>query len=486
MLFSQSRALHAALRQFYAREIGIRYDGETTSSSSSKTDVVATMPTVPTTMYADDKRMAMIFITDHFHRQVFDAFEKNPISALLSLAWTICVTCFHISKKMEETEYLRVWSLFICTVNALCSLAEKSSTSTAANENNDCRLFDIDDLRNTDRNFVELIDRVASMNEEQRKQHVRDQLASDLFIGLLERTPFGTYQIAKSLVGPVGTPRSSNQDREWTVGDKIYTYVLSPLNVSDRERYLALFSRYESSDKLRKQVESKLRKRFSAYHAKYGLHVNPWMFATHEREENGSRAMIWQMQKSALVWIHYHALAALVVVNNDRRLINDFLATVTCMDKFIDCGLCMNHWNTLHKPQWEGLAKRADSVPIFTADQNSCLKQRRTSVDLSLLITHNEVQETIDARLKLTDAAVYAIREDYLNLARSVVLAIVNGDMAPVLASDQQRRDVCRQPNELWSYQLKRLLTMKNVDAKTRGFVKEALLRLEWDRMNCE
>lgn len=512
MLFAQSRALHRALRQFYRAELALDSSGNVTAGSTAAPAIAM-----------DDKRTAMIFITELFHRQVFDAFEQNPLSAVLSLAWTICTTCFHISAEMEETEYLRVWSPFICTVNVLCQLNSKlngDSTSAAAaaverggggggggcdgNGSNGGDLFDLDDLRAADRAFVHRIDQNLKLNLQQRQRLTREQTNSRLFISLLERTPFGTYQIndfpdVARLPSSGGGP---DDDREWMVAGKVYSYMLSPVNVLDRERFLVLFTRHETNEKLRKQVETVLREKFAAYHSRHELNLSPWMIATHERESDGSRATIWQMQKSALVWILYHCLAALVTVNANQLLINDFVAAVQCMDNFIECGMCLNHWNEFHRKRWDRQQPSSQAVVasllLSTSrfgrkPSSSLFASAETEPDLALLITHNSVQATIDPRLRLTDAAVYALREDYLNFARATALSLSNKSFGnsvhvPVSTSihkiEELRQDVCREPWELWSYQLERMLTLQDADKRSREFVKNALLRLEWDRFN--
>lgn len=482
MLFAQSRAIHHALRDFYRKEFGI---GAENAASVA---------------LADDKRAAMIFLSDLFHRQIFDAIEKNPLSSLLSLAWTVSSTCFNVSTKMTDKEYMSVWSPFICLVNALTGLASKWRTTERI------ALFDLDDLRLADRQFISVIEQRAKLNDEERKQLTEERINSELFIELLENTPFGTYQI-NNAVGTTAKPYASKNDREWTIGNTTFTYVYSPLNVTDRERYLVMFVRHETSDRLRRQAESRLQKLFPAYHAKYGIHVYPWMFATHECEENGSRAMIWQMQKSALVWILYHSIGALVTVNDDRLMLKDFVATVRCMDNFVECGLCLNHWITQHKRKWNLIERsmeeedggNARSVKgtkgnyVFSLDNRT--QRRAFELDLALLVTHNDIQESIDPRLKLTEAAVYALREDYMNLARAIALAFSDGgssnDGPPgpfkssVFHQDDTRKDLCREPWELWGYQLKRT-NVYDCNVRDRGYVKEALLRLEWDRYNCD
>jgi hypothetical protein len=469
MLFAQSRAIHHALRDFYRKEFGIGSDN------------------VPA--LADDKRAAMIFLSDLFHRQIFDAIEKNPISALLSLAWTICSTCFNVSTKMTDKEYLSVWSPFICLTNVLTSLEGKWRKIDQVS------IFDVDDLRLADRNFIRVIEERSKLSDEERKQLTTERINSDLFVELLGNTPFGTYQISNTL-GTSAKPYASSNDREWTIGNTTFTYIYSPLNVSDRERYLVMFVRHETNDRLRRQAEERLQKLFPAYHSRYGIHVYPWMFATHEKEENGSRAMIWQMQKSALVWILYHSIGALVTVNDDRLMLKDFVATVRCMDNFVECGLCLNHWVSQHKRKWNLIAKtigdyEQSTEHMFSLDNRT--KQRAMELDLTLLVTHNDIQESIDPRLKLTEAAVYALREDYMNLARSIVLALSDRTVSDtqttfkssVFHKDDTRKDVCRDPWELWGYQLKRT-SIYDCDVRNREYVKQALLRLEWDRYNCD
>lgn len=515
MLFSQSRALHQALRNFYRNDLLLVGGG------GGKNDTTADNPLAATSLAFDDQRAAMIFITEHFHRQVFDSLERNPLSALLSLCWTICSTSFNVSPDLSETAYLRVWSPFICLVTTLFQLNDKIGLSSSSSSNGSSassepsnddifapkQLFDFDDLRVADRAFIQRIEQISKLPKDKRSSVTYEQANSELFMKLLDATPFGTYQIT-NLTGSLMKNNSAKhlrEDREWVVGNKIYTYVLSPVNVQDRDRFLALFARHETNEKLRRQVESTLRQYFPAYHARHGIDVTPWLISTHEADENGVRANIWQMQKSALVWILYHCLASLVTVNANPLLINDFIATVRCIDNFIECGLCLNHWNGRHRKKWDercSLVTNNSSSSSSSSRTGSLFATSQYSPDVALLLTHNDIQESIDPRLKLTDAAVYALREDYLNFARTIVLALSNKSLQrnsaspeivhrlPVNTSihqhDAKRKDVCREPYELWSSHLEKVQVLQAVDLSTRGYVKDSLLKLQWDKLRNE
>lgn len=483
MLFTQSRVLHARLRDHYRGELELQDDRRHNNA--------------PPLM--DETRVALMFTAEQFHAQVFDAFQANPLSSLLSLAWTICSTSFSISPKMTEHEYLAVWSPFFCVVNVLSYLENKLANRTAPTTT---RPFDVQDLRLMDRQFVDSVRATLKLEPDARKELTRQRLSSDFMEQLLTNTPFGTYQIS-DVATPAHGAASVGSDAEWTYGAKRYTYVRSPVNVLDRERYFALYARHETANRVRVQAESELRQRFAAYHQLYGLNINVWMIPTHEKNQDGSRALIWQMNKSALVWILYHALAALVAVADDQRITADFIVTVRSMDKFIECGMCLHHWKTRYAPLWDLVYeeyKQLNEQGAFHDTTNASHYPRSMDVDLRLLATHNDVQTSIDPRLRLTSAAVHALREDYLNLARSLVMAVAarppsaaapaHTPLKPdqfdcaVYKMERERLDVCVQPSELFARSLKTSLRFTCDSRRER--VKQALLALEWDRMNCQ
>lgn len=471
MLFSQSREIHRQLRQTYRDEL---------FGSAGRNG-----PADP-----DDKRVAMMFVMDLFHRQVFTALQNNPLSALLSLGWTLSTTSRSIVPQMSTKQYLRIWSPFVCLVNTVTT-----ATATASDRDDDAieELFDLDDLRSIDRAFFAELTVQAGLSTDERRQRNLLRTNGELFDEMLTSTPFGTYQITATDASGNEVDELTADDR-WLVSRKVYTYVSLPLNVRDRQRYGIMFERHETAERLRRHVEQRLRERFAVYHRMYGLDVRPWMLAAHERDPiNGFYPFVWQIQKSALVWMFFHSMAALVTVLQRPRLIEDFVATVCSLDNFIECGLCHEHWVNVYLPRWKAIQQQS-SPP--------------RDIDLMLLETHNEIQTSTDSSVRLTTAAVQALREDYLQFARCVLTAItirsVPRSMLPpttVVAAEQQqsplrrnafwctaidretaRKDVCREQWELWANKLRVVRSLFDCDPTNRSFVKRSLLQLEWDR----
>lgn len=482
MLFSQSREIHRNVRMYYESDI-------------------FSDPTIRAQTYVDDTRVAMMFCSSLYHNQLFDAFETNPLSAVLSLTWTVCSTSFNISPKMRDSEYLSVWSPFICLVNALCYLNDKTS---GRHDSGPCDLFDLEDLRQMDREFIRSIKEQSKLDATQQREKTREREQSLFFQGLLERTPFGTYQIVNT---PADRATKIVSETEWQVNGQRFAFVSSPINAIDLKRYLALVPRCESTEKLRLQIETKLRERFGAYHSVYGLNVNTWLFATHEKNNDGSRALLWQVQKSSLVWWMYHLLAALVTIIDKNELVGDFLATVKSIENFIECGLCANHWRISYKGFWDNYINYRDQV-LETSEKATSSNRadwpswlREIPIDLLLLQTHNDVQKSIDPRFDLTDAALHGLREDYLNAARALVAAVslrgtstnaskqrlVSGRPitakfnCSIYAQEQTREDVCRDPFEISRVFLR---TVESYSKEDRGnSSKKARLTLERESM---
>lgn len=483
MLFAQSREIHRNVKMYYESDL-------------------FSDPAIRPQTYFDDTRVAMMFCSGLYHDQLFDAFESNPLSTMLSLTWTVCSTSFNISPKMRDSEYMSVWSPFICLVNALCYLNDKAENRSDVRP---CDLFDLDDLRQMDRDFIRSIKEQAQLDPADQRRKNDERERSSFFHRLLENTPFGTYQIVDT---PTDKSTKIVSENEWKVNGQRFTFVASPINVIDLQRYLAMIARCESTEKIRLQTEARLRERFHAYHSMYGLNVDAWLIATHEKNVDGSRALLWQVQKSSLVWWMYHLLAALVIIIDKNELVGDFLATVKSIENFIECGLCANHWRTSYKGFWANFINYREDV-LETSEKISNRTEwpswlREDAVDLRLLRTHNDVQKSIDPRFDLTEAALHALREDYLNAARTLVAAVsvrgpatttlskhrlVNGRPlsakfnCSIYTQEQAREDVCRTPFEISRVFLR---NVEGYSKDRRGSSKKAQLRLEWENMHAD
>lgn len=344
------------------------------------------------------------------------------------------------------------------------------------------------------------------MNADEFKEEQFAVINSEAFERLLRDTPFGTYQIVD--VGPEA-PNGISNDGSWTIDGFRYTYVAEPINVLDRTRYSYIYTRFDKCELLRRQLETCLRERFDVYHELYGLNVNPWLVALHERDPtNGSYAALWQIQKASLVWVFVHTLAALVTLLDNNDLIADFISLIRSLDIFIECGLCQEHWRTSQLPRWNMVRRNHQAtrdLPLATSGGT-----RRNGVDMILLKTHNEIQAGANPNVRLTKAALTAIREDYLNVAKSLITAIairaIPTSFLATLNSQQlsekpylpdrfsstlnrreaNRKDICDEPHELWAIDLQRKNTLYDSKTNDKRLMKRALLQLEWAKKNLD
>lgn len=498
-LFTQSRIIHRSLAKLSQDEL----NGPVVREAGHAIDHVA---------------VAMLFIAPRFHEQVFDAIAANPLSAMLSLAWTICSTSMGVSAAMRDDEYAAIWSPFVCLANGLSAMQDlyspatpsstntntssTTTTSSSSSSSSALNLFDYDDLRAAD---------LAYIKYETNEQALLD---GELFRELANQTPFGTYEIDSvpaTLANAIPTAgfdamRDPPEDEGWVIGGRRYRWVARPISVSDRKRYYAYMPRHAALSRLRLQAELGLRKKFARYHARRGLHLTPWLLASHpivstastrrsdtntasnsDDDDNSTeqpRLLIWQAQKSALVWLLYHTIAAFARLLNDRGLRDDVLVAVRSLDRFIDCGLCAHHWRTRHLAEYEAMTAGQDDL------------------DLRLLQTHNRIRASIRPDTELTDAAVHALQQDYLNVARALAAACMLDDdkLARVSQLERKRGDVCREPYELWSAAM-RTWHARHVDdpasrtgrdvvvaaaaaAEDRTPVKRALMLLQLDRLS--
>lgn len=542
-LFSQSRILHRELRRIY------EYDLFGIESPS-----LGLVPMLNRSGFGgqadqqlDQRRVAMLFLTETFHNQLFDAIQRNPLSALLSIAWTLSSTA-PIQHNMTDERYLATWSPLLCAVNAVrlaherhgaagdtqlsttsipidasASQTRSSSSSataaaaavvTAAEAATVVAPFDLQDLRLMDQSFIAALKDHAAMNMQELEQRQLAVINNPAFEQLLRDTPFGTYQITSV---DEQTPDGVAANGTWTLNGYRYVYVSEPINLMDRMRYAYTYTRCEKSELLRRQLEIHLRERYHVYHDLYGLNVCPWLIALHERDSaTGAYASLWQLQKASLVWLFMHTLAALVTLLDHDELIADFLTLVCSLDIFIECGLCHDHWRTLQLPRWNLVRKKflLDSSLSSTAHSNASVSvttgTKSRNVDWLLLKTHNDIQTSTNPNVRLTKAALSAVREDYLNVAKCIItatsirsiptsfLATLNKRQlavkpylpdqfsSTVSRREANRKDLCEEPNELWAVDLQRKAPVAENLSDDRKIVKRALLQLEWARKNYE
>lgn len=524
-LFSQSRILHRELRRVY------EYDLFGIESSSLG---IMPMPNrsgfaVRADQQLDQRRVAMLFLAESFHNQLFDAIQRNPLSALLSIAWTLSSTA-PIQHNMTDERYLATWSPVLCAVNAVRLAHERhgaagdtpsSTTSMPVDDASSLPTrrqpssspaasapFDLQDLRLMDQSFIAALKDHAAMNAQELQQQQLAVINNPAFEQLLRDTPFGTYQINSV---DEQTADGVADNGAWTLNGYRYVYVSEPINLVDRMRYSYMYTRCEKSELLRRQLEVHLRERYRVYHDLYGLNVCPWLIALHERDSaTGTYASLWQLQKASLVWLFMHTLAALVTLLDNDDLIADFLTLVCSLDIFIECGLCQEHWSTLQLPRWN-LVRRKFSLDsrLPAAHSNTIGATKSRNVDWLLLKTHNDIQTSINPNVRLTKAALSAVREDYLNVAKCIItatsirsiptsfLATLNKRQlvvkpylpdqfsSTVSRREANRKDTCEEPYELWAVDLHRKASVADsVPDTDKRMMKRALLQLEWARKN--
>lgn len=377
----------------------------------------------------DPRQAAMVHQTVPFTDQIFDALDRDPIGTLLSMAWTLCSSIpYNIDSRIE---CVRAWSPFIYLVMMLRRFSNNTGQQQPAP-------FDLEEMWTSDKAFVadaSKREKTTTTTTATTTTITTEKTMDQRFLGQLNDTPFGSYERV-------------DVDGEWTISDgKQYRYVPIAAQVRDRKRYLYNYERYASLERLRLQAERVL-----------GHPVRAWLFAA----DDEARTMTWQIQKSTLVWMLYHHLAAMCAVDR-QRTVRDFLVVMDAMPLFVECGLCHHHWSRDGKKEWSALNEWKRDLELS--------EDGGELVDIRLLRTHNRVQRNIDPGTELTEAALMALREDYLLSVRRVL----GGDRTRT----EQRGDVCVERHELWLDSLRR--TRRHDCDASRRFAKECALKLEWD-----
>lgn len=337
-------------------------------------------------------------------------------------------------------------------------------------------LFTTDELRVADDRYYESYSELinATTSEERSSIYERDcdaYLNSRLFERLMTNTPYGLYESFRK-----GKLASSNSGERRSDDEIWLRYVNRVNDVRDKRRFVHAFKRYQSHETLRSNVERILRERWSilrrenTHHDKRNnvpiVRLNSWLFGmscyneeiffdapTASSTRDGKYALLWVMQKSSLVWFLLHSMFALNEIMDGAMTEDVVWFVANGLERFIDCGMCKAHWQTKGQPRWRDVERkieRSGDTSIGAAAANSGFRRgvdetggggggnvNVTSlpilatwnalvrdIDLLLLQTHNDVHTDIDTSLCLTQAALYALRKDYVNLALLIAFCV--------------------------------------------------------------
>lgn len=345
-----------------------------------------------------------------FFDDVFTWIENDPLSALYSIAYSLSVeklrgnfdaqsdfeARFGIPNSTESERqaisndlYTVYWSPFTLLHNMLKLLLLTSETSETPNT----LIFHLDDLRSVDYRRREMRDGARVFSEAQSE--LVDAVINACPIGALDQQ--GKYR------------RSMDVAREEPDRYKVYHHLI------------------DASELLRRKVECRLRETYSS--TKYKITLRLLMFASSADEPN---IYYWQGQKSATLWILLHTLACLNAFT-DNTYAEQFLALLSNLDFFIECGSCSQNWQRFERPKWLGYAGRTSTNEKNNVNQNPYRADRQNvrssrvyvpDFEIELARIHNSISKRENKNAELTTCALENLVRDY----RRLVVSLVRGE----------------------------------------------------------
>lgn len=506
-MFAQSRAVSELTWSRFKRA----YDGSIVVDSNSDTVVFGSGKNQPSN---DNLIHDSIFELNsyRFHRDLWEAVDSDPLSVIYSAVWTLCYTLIppksvtgangrpaeklnqadKSDEKMDQAvaiEYYTNWYPLILLHKYLDSLQRRASSrqqhTTAG------ALFGMEQIYKIDREYFASFDKFRSVSSDEAKRMFENDeeeyLRSALFATQVARTPYGAVE------------RTGLLEVSYSPLDKLV----------ERSRLTNLFKRSEYIEPLRRQCEERLI-------AQFGLRVrlNSWLLPMLRRNEDTSMfgrkyyvererlaweqfVMYWQYQKSELLWFVLHTLFALNDLVADDVLSLDLLYFVSDhLERFIECGICREHWLENGKKLWQMYMERyafaertwrdhqqrdtantADSQQMraissklqFTRVQ-ATLDTTLVAPDMFMLQTHNEIQtQNISNEKRLSEAALQSVRADY-HLFAMLLDASVSADnnsnqrVDKVLKAANQRTDVLSEEVDVFCGSMLRNLVANSND----------------------
>lgn len=447
-----------------------------------------------------------------FHGDLWSAAETDPLSVIYSAVWTLCYTLSppkNVSRsdekndnKLEQAvviEYYTNWYPLILLHKYLDTLQGRASGRQQATG----ALFGMDQIYKIDRDYFASFERYRSLTADNAKHLFENEedeyLRSTLFAAQIARTPYGAVE------------RTGLLEVSYSTLEKMV----------ERSRLSNLFKRSEFIEPLRRQSEERLI-------AQFGLRVrlNSWLLPMLRRNEDTSAfgrkyyvereriaweqfVMYWQYQKSELLWFVLHTLFALNDLVADDVLSLDLLYFVSDhLERFIECGICREHWLENGKKMWQMYMERyafaertwrehqqrdasnlSDSQQLraissklqFTRVQ-STLDTSLVAPDMFMLQTHNEIQtQNISNEKRLTEAALQSVRADYHLFAMLLEASVTadqnsNARTEKILKAGHQRTDVLRDEVDVFSGSMLRHLVTNSNDPTIRAASAEPVL----------
>lgn len=396
--------------------------------------------------------------TLRFHLDLFSAAARDPLSTLFSAVWTLCssmppprqLVVDRDTKADFKAHYTSNW------YPLLLLLRYAKQVRSNSRDERDLELFTIEQLVAADKQYLASFDEYNSLREfpdrarELYLHYENEYLTSPELEEMAQATPFGTAE---------------------RKGKRTVAYTSNLIDVADRRKLGNLFYRIRAYQELRLSAERKLRSSFGSR-----VRLDQWILAMQRSDEenvdvagatNWTRSasdtqylMIWQYQKSHLVWFVLHCLFALNELVADDELTLDLLYFVAhCLERFVECSVCQSHWldgeqksvaayeqqYVLAQKRWSSrstptTARESSSQIAVMKDETGTSFTRVQSIldpiilspSLYAIHVHNRIQsENVSPIKRLTRACLRGIQADYVSFATALVARMrkrVDGD----------------------------------------------------------
>lgn len=429
--------------------------------------------------------------TLRFHRDLFAAAEREPLTTVYSAVWTLCSSLSpprqliedRATKMTFQAHYTSNWYPLLLLQRYVKRLGdralpvndEKSDDDDVGVDDNDdeTEMFTVEQLVAADKRYLDSFDEYAALRDHPEKarelfaHYENEYLSSGMLERMAEWTPYGTVE-------------RTDRDR--------VAYTADLRSVSDRRKLGNMFYRIKAYEETRSLAELRLR----AIIKKDGVRLDQWLLPMERADEesvdeaetdpaNRQYLMVWQYQKSHMVWFVVHTLFALNELVADDELTLDLLYFVTnCLERFVECGLCHGHWEegeqkvcAMYEEQfafaykrWKSRNDRNRSLsqtqrlytdsPSFTRIQ-ALLDPINPSPAMFMIHVHNRVQsENVSPHKRLTRACLRAIRNDYAQYASAIANELTRDVRRPDVNT---RTDVVEKSDQIFVDDMLRDLT---------------------------
>lgn len=462
------------------------------------------------------------------HEDLWRAVERDPLSNLYSIAWTLCSSIMPPRELLDDpnaeniphVEYYANWYPFVLLHRYLIKLRDRSGKYNEP----ELELFTVEQLLETDRRYLRSFDELKQLRDDPlaaRRVYTRQEnefLASDLFQEMAKNTPFGALE---------------------RIDATQIVYTKNLLDVRRKRRLVNLFKRNVAYESLRSQCESKLRKLFPRYATENAetLRLNCWLLSMLRRDEDtgafdedydedtetdvattvddeknrlGKEYVVyWQYQKSELVWFLVHALFALNDIVRDDQLTRDLLYyTSNHLGRLVECGVCAEHWKREGKKLWQMYSERYEFVETQWRHRTLSMVEGNTQLDamiktlsfarlqphidpalmppdLNMLHTHNSIQgDNVSSRKRLTRTCVESLRLDFTMFALLVEITVTkeNREQHQVIRQlSAQRNDILTSDKDIYIGEMLKEYTtnLTNVKMDSIKVLRDCTMTLE-------